>query len=73
MVLADRELKLHEIADTSKISEGSVFAISCNHLSIERSVQNGYRVCLQLIKNNSSTILERCLELFQRGKTDYFI
>ena len=27
MVLADRKLKVHEIADTLKISEGSVFTI----------------------------------------------
>ena len=27
MVLADRKLKLHQISDTLKISEGSVFTI----------------------------------------------
>ena len=34
MVLADRKLKLREIADTLKISKGSVFTILHQHLSM---------------------------------------
>ena len=34
MVLADRKLKLREIADTLKISEGSLFTILHEHLSM---------------------------------------
>ena len=35
-VLADRELKLREIADELKISEGSVFSILHEHLSMRK-------------------------------------
>ena len=36
MVLADRKLKLFEIADTLKISAGSVFTIWQEHLSMRK-------------------------------------
>ena len=36
MVLADRNLKLYEIADTLNISEGSVFTILHDHLSMRK-------------------------------------
>ena len=36
MVLADRKLKLREIADTLKISEGSIFTILHKHLSMRK-------------------------------------
>ena len=36
MVLDDHKLKLREITDTFKISEGSVFTISHEHLSMRK-------------------------------------
>lgn len=36
MVLADRKLKLREIVDTFKISEGSVFTILHEHLNMRK-------------------------------------
>ena len=36
MVLADRKLKLREIADTLEISEGSVFIILHKYLSMRK-------------------------------------
>ena len=36
IVLADRKLKLRDIADTLKISEGSVFIILHEHLSMRK-------------------------------------
>ena len=36
MILADRNLKLRKIADTFKISEGSVFTILHEHFSIRK-------------------------------------
>ena len=36
MVLADRKLKLREIADTFRIPEGNVFTILHEHLSIRK-------------------------------------
>ena len=36
LVLADRKLKMHEIAEELKISEGSVFTILHEHLSMRK-------------------------------------
>ena len=36
LVLADRKLKLHEIAEEVKISEGSVFSLLHEHLSMKK-------------------------------------
>ena len=36
LVLADHKLKLHEIAEDLKISEGSVFTILHEHLSMRK-------------------------------------
>ena len=49
LVLADRKLKLRNIAEELKISEGSVFTIFSQQ---ESCVQIGCSVCSQLIKNN---------------------
>ena len=36
IILVDHKLKLHEIANTLKISEGSVFTILHEHLSMKK-------------------------------------
>ena len=69
MVLADRKLKLREIADTLKISEDSVFTILHKHLSMRK-------LCLKWVprlltvdqKQQRVDDTEHCLELFQRNK-----
>ena len=58
MVLVDYKLKSCEIADTLKISEGSVFTICMNIWAWESSVQNGYHVCSKSIKNNNASTIE---------------
>ena len=55
MVLADRK-----VADTLKISEGSVFTILHEHFSMRKSsVRNGYDHKQQRVDDS-----ERCLKLF---------
>ena len=72
MVLIDRKLKLRGIADTLKISEGSVFAILHGHLSM-------VKLCLIWVprfltvdqKEQRVGDSERCLKLFQRNKKHF--
>ena len=56
-VLADRKLKLYEIAEELKISEGSVFTICMNICQWESCVQSGCYVCSQSIKNNKASTI----------------
>ena len=73
MVLPDRKLKLLQIADTLKISEGTVFTILHEHLSMRK-------LCLKWVprllivnqKQQHVDDLERFLELFQRNKKDFY-
>ena len=64
IVLADRKLKLHEIAKEMKISEGSVFTILHEHLS-------KWVPCLLTVDQKHVDDSERCLQLFQRNKKEY--
>ena len=63
LVLAHRKLKLHEIEEKFKISEGSVFTI------LQSCVQSGCAFA-QLIKNNASTI-QSIVYHFQHNKIVY--
>ena len=54
LVLADRKLKLHLIAEQLKISEGSVFTILLEHLL----VRSECRVCSQSIKTNDASTIQ---------------
>ena len=58
LILADRKLRLHEIAEGLKISEGSVFSILHKHFQWESCVQSGSRFCLQSIKNNNASTIQ---------------
>ena len=69
LVFADRKLKLREIAEELKISEGSVFTILHDHLSIDSCVQ-GCRVCSQSIKKRVDDS-ECCVQLFQCNKKEF--
>ena len=70
-ILADYKLKLHEIAEKLKISEGSVFAILHEHLSM-RKLCSKWVACL-LIVNQKQRIedSEHCLQLFQRNNKEF--
>ena len=74
MFLADRKLKLHEIVDTLKISEGSVFTTLHEHLSMRKLCSKWVRRLLTV--NQKQQFVdgsERCLELFLRVKKDLFM
>ena len=65
MVLADRKLKLHMTADTFTISEGSVFTILQERLSM-RKLYSKWVASLLTADQNQQRVddSERCLELF---------
>ena len=45
LILAYHKLKLHEIAEELKISEGSVVTILYEHLSMKKLCSKWYRIC----------------------------
>ena len=57
LVLIDRKLKLYEIAEELKISEGSVITILHEYLSMRSCVLSGCIVCSQSIKNNNASMI----------------
>ena len=69
LVLANREFKLHEIVEELKISEGSVFTILHEHLSMKKLCSKCVQ-CLLTVDQKQQCIddLEHCLKLFQRNK-----
>ena len=71
MVLADRKLKLREIADTLKISEGSGFIILHEYLSMRKLCSKWVPRLLTVDQKQHVDDSERCLELFQRNKKDF--
>ena len=72
IVLGDRKLKLHEIADTLKISEGSVFTILHESLGMRKLFSKLVpRLLTPDQKQQRVENSERCLELFKRGKKDF--
>ena len=74
MVLADRKLKSYKIADTLKISEGSVFTILHEYLSMRKLCSKWVpRLLTVNQKQKGAENLERCLELFQSNKKDFFM
>ena len=74
MVLANRKLKLREIADILKVTEGTLFTILHQHLRMRM-------LCLKWVprlltadqKQQHVNDSERCLELFQRDKKDFYV
>ena len=61
LVLADRKLKLHEIAEELKISEGSVISILHEHLSI-RKLCSKWVLCL--LGQSKTTVRQQFRALF---------
>ena len=72
IVLSDRKLKSHEIADTLKISEGNVFTILYESLEMRKLFLKWVpRLLTPDQKQKRVEDSERCLELFKRGKKDF--
>ncbi|XP_070851493.1 histone-lysine N-methyltransferase SETMAR-like [Drosophila suzukii] len=73
MVLADRKLKLKEIADASKISEGSVFTILHEHLDLRKLCSKWVpRLLTPDQKQQRIDASETCLSMLKRNRTDFF-
>ena len=74
MVLANRKLKLHEIADTLMKEDSSVFIILHEHLKMKKLCSKRVPRLLTVDqKQQRVDDLERCLELFQRNKKDFLM
>ena len=72
IVLWNCKLKLHEIADNLKISQGSVFTISKESLGIRKLFSKWVpRFLTPVQKQQCVEDSESCLELFKRGKKDF--
>ena len=72
IVLGDRKLKLREIVDTLKISEGSVFTISYEYSGMRKLFSKWVpRLLTPNKKQQRVEDSERCLELFKRSKKDF--
>ena len=72
IVLSDHKLKLREIADTLKISEGNVFTILHESLRMRKLFTKWEpRLLTPDQKQQRVEDSERCLELFKRGRKDF--
>ena len=72
IVSGDRKLKLHEIADTLQMSEGSVFTILHESLGMCKLFSKWVpRPLTPDQKQQRVEDSERCLELFMQGKKDF--
>ena len=70
--LDDHRLKLHEIAEELKISEGSVFTILHEHLSMRKLCSNWVQYLLTVDqKQQHVDDSEHCLQLFRRNKNKF--
>ena len=70
LVLANCKLELHEIAEELKISEGSVFTILHEHLSMKKLCSK-WVLRLLTVDQQHINDSERCLQLFQRNKKKF--
>ena len=72
IVSENRKLKLREIADTLKISYGSVYAILHEHLSIRKLLSKWVPRLFTVDQKRQCVVdSERCLELFRRNKLNF--
>ena len=71
IVLGDRILKLHEIADTLKISEDSVFTILHEFLGMRMLFSKWVPSLLTPDQEQRVEDSKRCLELFKQSKKDF--
>ena len=74
LVLADRKLKLREIAEELKISEGSVFTILNEYLSMRKLCSKWVPHLLTVDQKQQCIVdLKRCLQLFQAKKRSEYM
>ena len=71
LVLAYRKLKLREIAEELKISEGSEFTILHKHLSIRKLCSKWVPHLLTVDQKQCVDDSERCLQPFQHNKKEF--
>ena len=72
IVFENRKLKLREIADTLKISYGSVYAILHEHLSMRKLLSKWVPRLFTVDQKRQRVVdSERCLELFRRNKPNF--
>ena len=72
IVFENRKLKLREIADTLKISYGSVYAILHEHLSMRKLLSKWVPRLLTVDQKRQRVVdSERSLELFRRNKPKF--
>ena len=69
LVISDRKLKLREIAETVKISEGSVFTIMHEHLTM-RKLFSKWVPRLLIVDHKQQCVddSEQCSTMFTRNK-----
>ena len=72
LILVDRELKLHEIAEELKISDGRVFTILHDRLSMKKLCSRWVpRLLTVNQKQQHIDNSECCLQLFQPNKKEF--
>ena len=70
--LGDRKLNSHEIAEDLKISEGNVFTIFHEYLSMKKLCSQ-WVLCLLTVEQKQQRVddSECCLQLFQRNEKEF--
>ena len=72
LILANRKLKLYEIAEYLNISEGNVFTILHEHMSMRKLYSKSVLRLLTVDKKQQCIDdSERCLKLFQHNKKEF--
>ena len=72
LILVNCKLKFHEIVEELKISEGSVFTILLEHLSMRKSCSKWVQHLLTVNKKQQRVNdSECCLQLFQCNKKEF--
>ena len=72
IVFENRKLKLRKIADTLKISYGSVYAILHEHLSMRKLLSKWVPRLLTVDQKRQRFVdSKRCLKLFHRNKPNF--
>ena len=74
LILADRKLKLREIVEELKISEGNVFPILHEHLSMRKLCSKWVLSLLTVDQKQQRTNdSEHCLQLFHATKMRFYV
>ena len=72
LFISDRKLKLRDIAETTKISEGSVFTIMHEHLTMRKLVSKWVPRSLTVDQEQQRVDdSKQCLAMFTPNKSDF--